>query len=102
MVPNKSLRPRSWRGWVVNLAKLRQLAAFADDPAFRSAFCQGKRAAKLRFADWLRRWSGQEVDPDSIFDCQTCPWQICRLTLVRKRRLESCIDNPRNGPGKPS
>jgi len=33
-------------------------------------FRQAKRAAKLRFADWLRRWSGQEVDPDSIFDCQ--------------------------------
>ena len=39
-------------------------------PAFRSAFRQAKRAAKLRFADWLRRWSGQEVDPDSIFDCR--------------------------------
>jgi starch phosphorylase len=37
--------------------------------AERSA-CQAKRAAKRRFADWLRRWSGQEVDPDSIFDCQ--------------------------------
>jgi starch phosphorylase len=57
-------------GWVVDLAKLRKLVACADDPAFRSAFRQAKRAAKLRFADWLRRWSGQEVDPDSIFDCQ--------------------------------
>jgi starch phosphorylase len=57
-------------GWVVDLAQLRQLLACADDPAFRSAFRQAKRAAKLRFADWLHRWSGQEVDPDSIFDCQ--------------------------------
>ena len=57
-------------GWVVDLARLRQLVACADDPAFRSAFRQAKRAAKLRFADWLRHWSGQEVDPDSIFDCQ--------------------------------
>jgi glucan phosphorylase len=24
----------------------------------------------IEFADWLHRWSGQEVDPDSIFDCQ--------------------------------
>ena len=57
-------------GWVVDLAKLRQLVACADAPAFRSAFRQAKRAAKRRFADWLRHWSGQEVDPDSIFDCQ--------------------------------
>jgi len=57
-------------GWVIDLAKLQQLVPFADDPAFLSAFRQAKRAAKLRFADWLHRWSGQEVDPDSIFDCQ--------------------------------
>src|SRR5215813_162282 len=56
--------------WVGDLTKLRQLVACADDPAFRSAFRQAKRAAKLRFVDWLRHWSGQEVDPDSIFDCQ--------------------------------
>ena len=57
-------------GWVVDLAELERLLPFADDPAFISAFLQAKRAAKLRFADWLRGWSGQEVDPDSIFDCQ--------------------------------
>jgi glycogen phosphorylase len=57
-------------GWVVDLAELRQLLPYADDPAFRKAFRQAKRAAKLRFADWLRGWSGQEVDADSIFDCQ--------------------------------
>jgi starch phosphorylase len=57
-------------GWVVDLAELEKLLPLADDPAFRSAFRQAKRAAKLRFADWLRSWSGQEVDPDSIFDCQ--------------------------------
>jgi starch phosphorylase len=57
-------------GWVVDLAQLERLLPYADDPDFIRAFLQAKRAAKLRFADWLRRWSGQEVDPDSIFDCQ--------------------------------
>jgi glycogen phosphorylase len=57
-------------GWVVDLAELERLVPYADDPAFVRAFLQAKRAAKLRFADWLRRWSGQEVDPDSIFDSQ--------------------------------
>ena len=53
-------------GWVIDLAGLERLLPYADDPAFISAFRQAKRVAKLRFADWLRRWSGQEVDPDSI------------------------------------
>ncbi len=57
-------------GWVVDLTQLEGLLPYADDPAFIRAFLQAKRAAKLRFADWLRRWSGHEVDPDSIFDCQ--------------------------------
>jgi starch phosphorylase len=57
-------------GWVVDLAQLRQLLACADDAAFRSAFRHAKRAAKLRFADWLHRWSGHEVGPDAIFDGQ--------------------------------
>jgi starch phosphorylase len=57
-------------GWVVDLAKIERLLPYADDPAFISTFLQAKRVAKLRFADWLRRWSGQEIDPDSIFDCQ--------------------------------
>ena len=57
-------------GWVTDLTQLQQLVPLADDPAFLSHFRQAKRTAKLRFADWLRRWSGQEVDPDSIFDCQ--------------------------------
>jgi starch phosphorylase len=57
-------------GWVMNLAKLQDLVPFADDPAFLDAFRQAKRTAKLRLADWLFKWRGQEVDPDSIFDCQ--------------------------------
>jgi glycogen phosphorylase len=57
-------------GWVLELDELKRLLPYADDPAFIKAFLEAKRAAKLRFTDWLRRWSGQEVDPDSIFDCQ--------------------------------
>jgi glycogen phosphorylase len=56
--------------WVTDLSQLRHLVPLADDSAFMSRFRQAKRAAKLRFADWLRGWDGQEVDPDSLFDCQ--------------------------------
>ncbi len=56
--------------WITDLMELRKLAPLADDPAFRDAFRQAKRAAKVRFADWLKTTSGQTVDPDTIFDCQ--------------------------------
>jgi glycogen phosphorylase len=57
-------------GWVTDLSQLRHLIPLADDAAFVTAFRQAKRAAKGRFADWLRGWNGQEVDPDTLFDCQ--------------------------------
>ena len=56
--------------WVTDLGRLRELGAFAADKAFRQAFHDAKREAKVRFAEWLRSTSGQTVDPDSIFDCQ--------------------------------
>jgi glycogen phosphorylase len=57
-------------GWITDLAQLRNLVPLAEDAAFTAGFCQAKRAAKVRFADWLRASSGQVVDPDSLFDCQ--------------------------------
>ena len=57
-------------GWITDLTQLRNLVPLAEDAAFTAGFCQAKRAAKVRFADWLRASSGQVVDPDSIFDCQ--------------------------------
>jgi glycogen phosphorylase len=57
-------------GWITDLSQLRHLIPLADDAAFVTAFRQAKRAAKGRFADWLRGWNGQEVDPDTLFDCQ--------------------------------
>jgi len=57
-------------GWITNLSELSRLKALADDGSFREAFLASKREAKVRFANWLKSASGQEVDPDTIFDCQ--------------------------------
>jgi starch phosphorylase len=57
-------------GWVTDLGRLRRLAPLAEDSAFRQRFRQTKRAAKLRFCDWLKARTGQVVDPDTIFDSQ--------------------------------
>ncbi len=57
-------------GWVADLSQLEKLKPLAADQAFRSAVGKAKREAKTRFADWLKLTTGQEVDPDTIFDTQ--------------------------------
>ncbi len=56
--------------WITDLDRLRALAPLAEDAAFRAHFLQAKREAKVDFAAWLKRATGQVVDPETIFDCQ--------------------------------
>jgi glycogen phosphorylase len=56
--------------WITDFGKIAALKPAAEDSAFRRAFLQAKRDAKVQFAGWLQATSGQIVDPDSIFDCQ--------------------------------
>jgi hypothetical protein len=57
-------------GWIGDLSQIARLKPLADDPQFRAAFREAKRAAKLRFLDWMRSATGETADPDSIFDSQ--------------------------------
>ena len=56
--------------WMTDLSQLKKLKPLADDQALCQAFLKAKREAKSQFVDWLKRTSGETVDPDSIFDCQ--------------------------------
>ncbi|MGH7225555.1 MAG: glycogen/starch/alpha-glucan family phosphorylase, partial [Gemmataceae bacterium] len=57
-------------GWITDLSQLRRLAPQADDSAFQLGFRKATRALKARFTDWIKTTTGQDVDPDSIFDSQ--------------------------------
>jgi starch phosphorylase len=57
-------------GWVTDLTQLKKIVPLAQDPAFLDGFRRAKRAAKARFADWLRMKTGLLVDPNTIFDSQ--------------------------------
>jgi glycogen phosphorylase len=57
-------------GWMTDLGELNKLKRLADDKILCDEFRKAKRESKTKFADWLRRTSGETVDPDSIFDCQ--------------------------------
>jgi starch phosphorylase len=55
---------------VTDLSQLKMLKPLADDSALGDAYLKAKREAKLQFAEWLKRTTGETLDPDSIFDCQ--------------------------------
>jgi starch phosphorylase len=54
--------------WVADLAQLEKLKPLAGDKAFRAAVRGARHEAKERFARWLKKATGQSVDPDSLFD----------------------------------
>ena len=86
-------------GWVTDLGELRRLTPLADDPTFRAAFRSAKRAAKVRFADWLRATTGQSVDPDSVFDCQVKRIHEYKRQLLNALRIVVLYDRLREGHG---
>jgi starch phosphorylase len=56
--------------WIVRLDELSKLKPLAEDSQFRDKFRFAKRAAKMRFIDWLTANTGVRADPDTLFDCQ--------------------------------
>lgn len=61
---------RIGEGWVTNLDKLKELIPLAEDPEFRKEWRRVKRANKEKLAGYIRRKTGVEVDPASLFDVQ--------------------------------
>ena len=57
-------------GWVTDLAQLRKLIPFAEEPDFRRRWQDVKRTAKERLAAYILRHNCISVDVESIFDCQ--------------------------------
>jgi starch phosphorylase len=56
--------------WIKHLDELRQLEMFVDDTEFRREFRQMKLAIKTEAADYIKAFTGIEVDPHSMFDIQ--------------------------------
>ncbi|MFA4916504.1 MAG: glycogen/starch/alpha-glucan phosphorylase [Syntrophales bacterium] len=57
-------------GWINALDQFEKLAPYADDPKFRDAWMASKRENKQRLACYILRKTGQEVDPNTMFDVQ--------------------------------
>jgi starch phosphorylase len=85
-------------GWVSDLSQLRRIVPLADDSAFRARFRRAKLTAKKRFADWLRSATGQNVDPDTIFDSQVKRIHEYKRQLLNVLHIVMLYDRLRNDP----
>jgi starch phosphorylase len=87
--------------WTTDLLQLEKLKPFAADACFRERFLSSKREAKAQFANWLKRTSGQIVDPDTIFDCQIKRIHEYKRQLLNALRIVVMYNRLREDPGLP-
>ena len=85
-------------GWTTDLEQLKNLRPLAEDQTFQNAVQKAKREAKLQFADWLKRTTGQTVDPDSIFDCQIKRIHEYKRQLLNALRIVVLYNRLRENP----
>ena len=86
-------------GWITDLNRLDRLKTFADDRGFHQNFLGAKRAAKVRFAQWLESSTGQTVDPDSIFDCQVKRIHEYKRQFLNALRIIVLYNRLKEDPG---
>jgi starch phosphorylase len=82
-------------GWVTDLGTLREIIPLAEDAAFREKFLAAKRAAKLRFVDWIKTKEGIVLDPDSIFDTQIKRVHEYKRQLLNVLQIVVCYNRHR-------
>ncbi len=87
------------QGWIGDLSQIEKLKPLAEDPQFQFAFQGAKRAAKLRFVDWLKDGTGQSADPDSIFDSQIKRIHEYKRQLLNALHIVILYNRLRQNPG---
>jgi len=90
-------------GWVTDLYRLRELVPHADDPAFREAWQQIKRANKERLiatirAQYERRGEPIDVDGDSLFDVQVKRMHEYKRQLLNVLHVITLYDRIKDQP----
>jgi glycogen phosphorylase len=85
-------------GWVTDLSQLKRLKPLADDQALSQAFLKAKREAKVHFIDWLTQTTGENVNADSIFDCQIKRIHEYKRQLLNALRILVLYDRLRKNP----
>jgi starch phosphorylase len=84
--------------WITDLGQLSHLKALSGDSGLQEKFHAAKRAAKVRFADWVKGTTGQVVDPDSVFDSQIKRIHEYKRQLLNALRIIVCYNRLRENP----
>jgi starch phosphorylase len=84
--------------WRTDLSQLKKLKPMVDDQALCQAFLKAKRQAKVQFVDWLKRTTGETVDPASIFDCQIKRIHEYKRQLLNALRIVVLYNRLRENP----
>jgi starch phosphorylase len=95
---SRAIRGAIGDGWVTDLAQLRRLAPLAGDAAFQEEFRCARRRAKGLFADWLSATTGQEVDPETLFDSQVKRIHEYKRQLLNALHIVVLYDRLRRDP----
>jgi starch phosphorylase len=75
------------------------LKPLADNSSFREKFLRSKREAKTQFANWLKATSGQQIDPNTIFDCHIKRIHEYKRQLLNALRIVTVYNRLREKPG---
>ena len=78
----KFIESRIGPGFKKDLSQLKKLLPYADDPDALRELAEVKRQNKERFAAFMKKERGIEIDPDSIFDVQ-----VKRLHEYKRQQL---------------
>jgi starch phosphorylase len=84
--------------WTTDLGQLSHLKVLSGDAALQKTFHTAKRAAKVRFANWLKATTGQVADPDTIFDSQIKRIHEYKRQLLNALRIVICYNRLRENP----
>ncbi|MDD5952284.1 MAG: glycogen/starch/alpha-glucan phosphorylase [Oscillospiraceae bacterium] len=71
-------------GYIRDASQLQKLMAYKDDAAFLQKLAQVKKENKIRFAEYVKKQNGIDIDPNSIFDVQ-----IKRMHEYKRQHLNA-------------
>ncbi|MHC4470569.1 MAG: glycogen/starch/alpha-glucan phosphorylase [Planctomycetota bacterium] len=91
---------RIGEGWLRDLGELRDLEPLADDSGFRDEWREVKRRNKVDLAEHVRRETGIEVDPDSIFDVMVKRLHEYKRQLLKALHVITLYDRLKADPGR--
>ncbi len=81
------------------MSMLRKADLLAADAGFQEKILAAKRAAKVRFVDWIRMTAGISLDPDTLFDVQIKRIHEYKRQLLNALQVVVWYNRLRANPG---